>query len=160
MGLGCAGERPSHGGDLSNAAGPPAATVHPSWHALFREECGKPYFRDLMAFVAKQRSSCTVFPPEAATFAAFQHTPLDSVRVVVLGQDPYHGHGQAHGLSFSVPAGVKPLPPSLRNIVKEAATALPAGSASACGDLPRRTVAECRTLPCPPRTQTRLGVGT
>lgn len=69
-----------------------------------------------------------MYPPPEEVFTAFELTPLSTIRVVVLGQDPYHGPGQAHGLSFSVPAGVTKLPPSLRNIVKESASALPEGA--------------------------------
>ena len=66
------------------------------------------------------------------TLTAYKMTPLASIKVVILGQDPYHGPGQAHGLSFSVPWGVKPLPPSLRNMIKESSSSLPKGTSSAC----------------------------
>ena len=113
-----------------NLTGPTLASVDASWLPLVNAEGKKPYFKKLMEFVAGQRAAHAVYPAEDCVFAALASTPLDAVRVVVLGQDPYHGPGQAHGLSFSVPEGVKPLPPSLRNIVKEAATALPAGKTS------------------------------
>lgn len=74
--------------------------------------------RALRAFLVEEKSRYQVFPPGAEIFAAFEHTPFDRVRVVVLGQDPYHGPGQAHGLSFSVRRGVPP-PPSLENIYRE-----------------------------------------
>lgn len=82
-------------------------------------EIRKPYFGALLRKVAAARAAGTVFPPEEDVFNAF-HVPLERVRVVILGQDPYHGPGQAHGLSFSVRRGVRP-PPSLRNMLQEAA---------------------------------------
>jgi uracil-DNA glycosylase len=78
----------------------------------------EPYWAELQAFLAAERSAHEVFPPAEQVFAAFQRTPPTQVKVVILGQDPYHGPGQAHGLCFSVPEGVA-LPPSLRNIFKE-----------------------------------------
>ncbi len=92
-----------------------------SWHEVLGPEKAKPYFVELMARVDKARAEKTVYPPEQDVFNAFAMTPLDAVKVVILGQDPYHGAGQAHGLSFSVQDGVK-IPPSLRNIYKELAT--------------------------------------
>lgn len=89
------------------------------WQSILGPEMSEDYFKELEAFLAEEvLAGKTVFPPEAARFAAFEAAPLSDVRVVILGQDPYHGAGQAHGLSFSVPAGLK-LPPSLRNIYKE-----------------------------------------
>lgn len=78
------------------------------------------YHQELLAKVAEMRAEKTIYPPQDEVFNALKLTPFDQVRVVILGQDPYHGHGQAHGLSFSVLAGVKK-PPSLRNIFKEIA---------------------------------------
>ena len=89
-----------------------------SWKELLKEEFEKPYFADLTAFVKNEYAEKEVFPPAEFVFNAFNHCSLKSVKVVILGQDPYHGDGQAHGLSFSVPEGVA-LPPSLRNIFKE-----------------------------------------
>jgi uracil-DNA glycosylase len=80
-------------------------------------------FEDLAAFVAKERNEHAVFPPEEQVFHALARTPFEKVRVVILGQDPYHGEGQAHGLAFSVPRGV-PKPPSLVNMHKELASDL------------------------------------
>jgi len=88
------------------------------WRGALAEEIEKPYFRDLMAFVEAERQHHTVFPPPEDVFAALAATPYDKVSVLILGQDPYHGTGQAHGLSFSVRPGVKP-PPSLANIYRE-----------------------------------------
>jgi uracil-DNA glycosylase len=88
------------------------------WQSVLRDEFEKPYFRSLAEFVAGERSEHLVFPPEADVFNALRLTPLNRVKVLILGQDPYHDDGQAHGLSFSVRRGV-PLPPSLRNIFKE-----------------------------------------
>jgi uracil-DNA glycosylase len=88
------------------------------WAAALAAEAAQPYFSALLQFVAAQRSQAEIYPDEEHVFYALQLTPLDDVRVVILGQDPYHGAGQAHGLAFSVPPGVPP-PPSLRNIFKE-----------------------------------------
>lgn len=94
------------------------ADIHPSWHNILDEESGKPYFTTLMTFIENAYSSSVVFPPRQKIFEAFNRTPFDDVKVVILGQDPYHEPGQAQGLSFYVPENVKP-PPSLRNIAKE-----------------------------------------
>ena len=95
--------------------------IHPSWQSFFTTETAKPYFSRLTTFLAAERAAGkTIFPPQDLIFNAFRHTALDDVKVVILGQDPYHGAGQAMGLSFSVPPGVK-IPPSLRNIYKELA---------------------------------------
>jgi uracil-DNA glycosylase len=92
--------------------------LEPSWKAVLGEELVKPYMRKLALFLAKERGSYPVYPPEKLMFNAFWKTPFPKVEVVIVGQDPYHGEGQAHGLSFSVPKGVPP-PPSLINIFKE-----------------------------------------
>jgi uracil-DNA glycosylase len=89
-----------------------------TWESIIHEERGKPYFASLMSFVSDERQKYDVYPPENMVFNAFALTPLERVRVVIIGQDPYHGEGEAHGLSFSVPEGVA-IPPSLRNIFKE-----------------------------------------
>jgi uracil-DNA glycosylase len=88
------------------------------WQGVLSGEFDKPYFKKLEQFVAAERREHTVFPPEGDLFAAFRLTPYERVKVVLLGQDPYHDDGQAHGLAFSVRPGVKP-PPSLVNIFKE-----------------------------------------
>lgn len=93
-------------------------TLPSSWHAVLADEMAKPYFKDLMDFVNYERENSTVFPPEEDMFKAFELTPFDQVKVVLLGQDPYHDEGQAHGLCFSVLPGIKP-PASLANIFKE-----------------------------------------
>ncbi|WKZ30976.1 MAG: uracil-DNA glycosylase [Candidatus Dojkabacteria bacterium] len=95
-----------------------AVKIHPSWEKVLKEEFTKEYFITLTNFVKSEYKTETVYPAGANIFNAFEYTPFDQVKVVVLGQDPYHGEGQAHGLSFSVPDGVKP-PPSLVNIYKE-----------------------------------------
>jgi len=93
--------------------------IEPSWNKVLEEELRKPYLKELSLFLQKERASGTpIYPPKDLVFNAFKHTPYDKVKVVIMGQDPYHGPGQAHGLSFSVPDGVKP-PPSLKNIFKE-----------------------------------------
>jgi uracil-DNA glycosylase len=88
------------------------------WNPLLRDEFAKPYWQQLQAFVADERQRAAVFPPAADVFNALHLTPFARTRVVILGQDPYHGPGQAHGLCFSVRRGVKP-PPSLVNIFAE-----------------------------------------
>jgi uracil-DNA glycosylase len=88
------------------------------WCAVLADELAKPYFRKLAEFVGREREEHAVFPPEEDVFNAFRHTPFDKVKVLLLGQDPYHDDGQAHGLCFSVRSGTKP-PPSLVNIFKE-----------------------------------------
>ncbi|MCS5490296.1 uracil-DNA glycosylase [Algoriphagus limi] len=92
--------------------------IEESWRVVLSEVFQKPYFKDLVTFVKSEYASQTVYPPGKLIFNAFDQCPLDQVKVVILGQDPYHGPGQAHGLSFSVRPGV-PFPPSLLNIFKE-----------------------------------------
>ncbi|MCK6586862.1 MAG: uracil-DNA glycosylase [Polyangiaceae bacterium] len=89
-----------------------------SWRSVLADECEKAYFRKLEEFLAAERKAGAIFPPEEDMFSALEHTPYEDVRVLLLGQDPYHDDGQAHGLCFSVRPGVKP-PPSLVNIYKE-----------------------------------------
>src|SRR5690554_2155548 len=111
-----------------------SATLHPSWQAVIGDEFNKPYMQSLRSFLAEQKSAGkTIYPPMPLIFNAFNSTPFEKVRVVIIGQDPYHGDGQAHGLSFSVPEGIK-LPPSLRNIFKEIEADLGV-SMSTSGDL-------------------------
>ncbi len=93
------------------------------WAPLLRAETGRDYFGKLRRYVAAERRLHEVFPPAEETFAALRLTPPGTIRAVILGQDPYHGPGQAHGLSFSVRPGV-PVPPSLRNIYREMQTDL------------------------------------
>lgn len=89
-----------------------------SWQPILAQETDKAYYAQLQAFVASERAAHTVFPPEADVFNALALTPFEDVRVLLLGQDPYHYDGQAHGLCFSVRPGIAP-PPSLVNIYKE-----------------------------------------
>ncbi|MEZ8789006.1 uracil-DNA glycosylase [Vibrio splendidus] len=92
-----------------------------SWESIINDERDKEYFQSVLAFVEQQRNSGKIiYPPQEQVFSAFDMTPFESVRVVILGQDPYHGAKQAHGLAFSVLPGVK-IPPSLRNMYKELA---------------------------------------
>jgi uracil-DNA glycosylase len=100
------------------AQGSPMYTLPPSWRGVLADEIEKPYFQELARFVAKERETSQVFPPDDEVFSALELTPYDDVRVLVLGQDPYHDDDQAHGLCFSVRPGIKP-PPSLVNIYKE-----------------------------------------
>ena len=88
------------------------------WNPLLRDQFDEPYWKQLQQFVASERASTSVYPSHENVFAALHLTPYADARVVILGQDPYHGPGQAHGLSFSVPMGVD-VPPSLRNIHQE-----------------------------------------
>ncbi|MDD4848314.1 MAG: uracil-DNA glycosylase [Bacteroidales bacterium] len=92
--------------------------IHESWKKLLQEEFDKDYFQTLVNFVKSEYATKTIFPPAKLIFNAFDLCPPENVKVVILGQDPYHGVGQAHGLCFSVPDGVKQ-PPSLVNIFKE-----------------------------------------
>ncbi len=92
--------------------------IHPSWKTLLEEEFKKPYFNKLVHFVKQQYTHHTCYPPGTEIFSAFNNTPFDTVKVVIIGQDPYHGAGQANGLCFSVRDGVSH-PPSLINILKE-----------------------------------------
>lgn len=88
------------------------------WKQILEKELSSSYMEGLFSFLTKERSEYTIYPSEDLVFSAFSETPFDKVKVVIIGQDPYHGEGQAHGLSFSVLPGV-PLPPSLKNIFKE-----------------------------------------
>lgn len=92
--------------------------LEPSWKNKLQSEFSKPYFENLVAFVKEEYTTFGCYPKESDIFAAFTHCSFNQVRVVILGQDPYHGIGQANGLCFSVKTGL-PLPPSLRNIFKE-----------------------------------------
>lgn len=92
--------------------------IEPSWKAVLAHEFEKPYFQDLISFVKQEYASGRCYPPGPQIFAAFDHCPFDKLEVVIIGQDPYHGPNQAHGLCFSVNDGVD-FPPSLRNIFEE-----------------------------------------
>ncbi len=93
--------------------------IEQSWKEALEDEFEKPYFEDLVRFLHQEKAQGnTVYPPGKQIFRAFELTPVSSVKVVILGQDPYHGYGQAMGLSFSVPDGV-PAPPSLKRIFRE-----------------------------------------
>lgn len=106
-----------------------------NWQAFIREQAALAYFQRLTAFVdAERQSGKVIYPPEAEVFNAFELTPLDKVRVVLVGQDPYHGPDQAHGLCFSVKPGIKP-PPSLANMYKELATDITGFTIPKHGDL-------------------------
>lgn len=94
------------------------SSIEQSWSKVLAGEFKKDYFLNLKIFLEKEQKNELIYPPRGLIFSAFSTTPFDKVKVVILGQDPYHGEGQAHGLSFSVPNGVKH-PPSLRNILKE-----------------------------------------
>lgn len=89
-----------------------------NWHEKLKDEIAKPYVGELKEFLGFERQNGTIYPLEEDVFGAFGYTPFEDVKVVIMGQDPYHGPNQAHGLSFSVRPGVE-VPPSLRNIYKE-----------------------------------------
>ncbi|QNN45415.1 uracil-DNA glycosylase [Thermomonas brevis] len=104
-----------------SASGPPDVRLEPSWKARVGDWFAREDMRQLSAFLRQRKAAgATIYPPGPQIFAAFDATPFDAVKVVILGQDPYHGPGQAHGLCFSVLPGV-PVPPSLDNIYKELA---------------------------------------
>ncbi|MDR1458836.1 MAG: uracil-DNA glycosylase, partial [Bacteroidales bacterium] len=92
--------------------------IHPTWKEELNEEFDRPYFRELKTFLIDEKKKYRVFPPGKLIFNAFELTPFPEVKVVLLGQDPYHNMGQAHGLCFSVPDGIA-LPKSLINIFQE-----------------------------------------
>lgn len=109
--------------------------IEPSWKSVLNQLFDQKYFKDLVSFVDNEYATEKVYPPVHEIFNAFNHSPIDSIKVVILGQDPYHGPGQAHGLSFSVKPGVL-FPPSLSNIFKEIETDL-GKSMPLTGDLTR-----------------------
>lgn len=92
--------------------------LEPGWSGVLASELTKPYILELKRFLQEEEKAYRIFPPANQIFAAFDATPWDRVKVVILGQDPYHQEGQAHGLAFSIASG-KAVPPSLRNIYKE-----------------------------------------
>lgn len=92
--------------------------MEPEWLEVMKDEFEKPYFQQLKSFLVEEKKQYQVYPPGNRIFAAFDYTPFSKVKVVILGQDPYHGYGQAHGLCFSVPENIM-IPPSLVNIYKE-----------------------------------------
>lgn len=112
-----------------------SAALEESWLKVLQGEFEKPYMKSLKAFLLEEKQKGhTVYPKGADIFNALNHTPFDKVKVVILGQDPYHGTGQAHGLSFSVQKGVA-IPPSLKNIYKELADDIPGFSVPTHGNL-------------------------
>ncbi len=111
-------------------------SIEPSWKEKLKDEFEKPYFAELAAFVKDEYKSATVYPSPKFLFRAFELTPFDTVKVVILGQDPYHGKGQANGLCFAVNDGEK-LPPSLQNIFKEIESDLGKPIENRSGDLSR-----------------------
>ena len=95
--------------------------IEANWKSILKDEFEKPYFSDLIQFVKSEYKSYQCYPKGSDIFKAFDYCPFDDTKVVILGQDPYHGPGQAHGLCFSVPKGI-PIPPSLINIYRELKT--------------------------------------
>jgi uracil-DNA glycosylase len=111
--------------------------IENSWKEVLKNEFTKSYFQGIVTFLKTERmAGKTIFPPGSMIFNAFNHTPFDKVKVVLLGQDPYHGAGQAHGLCFSVQDGVSP-PPSLINIYKEIQNDIGVGMNAKSGNLTR-----------------------
>ena len=108
--------------------------IDSSWYEVLKPQFEAPYFAELKNFLVAERQQYTCYPPGSKIFAAFDATPFDRVKVVILGQDPYHEPGQAMGLCFSVPQGV-PVPPSLVNIIKEINDDLGTQIPATCGDL-------------------------
>ena len=92
--------------------------IEESWYSLLENEFNKDYFNKIRTFIRAEYQNKIIFPPSKLVFNAFNLTPVDKIKVVIIGQDPYHGEGQAHGLAFSVPKDIK-IPPSLLNIYKE-----------------------------------------
>ena len=92
--------------------------IEPTWKEQLEDEFSKPYFKELSQFVKEEYISNTCYPPGNLIFSAFNHTPFKNVKVVIIGQDPYHGEDQANGLCFSVNEGISH-PPSLKNLFKE-----------------------------------------
>lgn len=112
-----------------------AIQLEPSWLYVLENEFSKDYMTDLKQFLLQEKQmGHQVFPKSEDIFNAFNQTPFDQVKVVIIGQDPYHGPNQAHGLSFSVKPGIKP-PPSLQNIFKELETDIPGFNIPTSGDL-------------------------
>lgn len=108
--------------------------IDQEWDAILHEEFEKPYIQALFNFLSNERNKHQVFPPESKLFDAFKRTPFDKVKVVIIGQDPYHQLGQANGLAFSV-GGDTRIPPSLRNIYKELSTDIDGFRIPTHGDL-------------------------
>ena len=108
--------------------------IDPSWFEVLRPQFEAPYFAQLKDFLVAERQQYTCYPKGSDIFAAFDRTPFDKVKVVILGQDPYHEPGQAMGLCFSVPQGIA-VPPSLVNIIKEINSDLGTDIPLSCGDL-------------------------
>lgn len=111
-----------------------AVKIDPSWYAVLQPQFESPYFAQLKEFLVAERQQHTCYPPGSLIFNAFDSTPFDRVKVVILGQDPYHEPGQAMGLCFSVPQGIQ-VPPSLVNIITEINSDLGAAIPKNCGDL-------------------------
>ncbi|WP_303310615.1 uracil-DNA glycosylase [Hymenobacter sp. BT730] len=110
--------------------------IEESWRKVLASEFEKPYFQHLTAFLRGEYATATVYPPGPQIFHAFEACPFDQVEVVILGQDPYHGKGQAHGLAFSVAEGVR-TPPSLQNVFKELQEDIPGTPPAPNGNLDR-----------------------
>ncbi len=109
--------------------------IEASWKEELKQEFTKAYFQQIVAFLKTEKmQGKTIYPPGSLIFNAFTQTPFDQVKVVIIGQDPYHGPGQAHGLSFSVPDGIQP-PPSLVNIYKEIESDMGVGMPAQQGNL-------------------------
>ncbi|MBI4118523.1 MAG: uracil-DNA glycosylase [Parcubacteria group bacterium] len=117
-----------------NKPGDSNVRIEASWKRVLKDEFEKPYFKELTEFVRGEYQEATIYPPAKHIFRALDLTPFDKVKVVILGQDPYHGKGQANGLCFAVGKGVTP-PPSLKNIFKEIESDLGRPAKDQSGDL-------------------------
>jgi uracil-DNA glycosylase len=116
-----------------------AGELEASWRKVLGAEFEKPYMLELKKFLKQEKDAGhVIYPKNADIFNAFNKTPFDTVKVIILGQDPYHGPNQAHGLSFSVQRGI-PAPPSLKNIYKELSTDIPGFTIPQTGDLTKWT---------------------
>ena len=111
-----------------------AVKIDPTWYEVLQPQFEAPYFAQLKEFLVAERQQYTCYPPGSKIFNAFDSTPFDKVKVVILGQDPYHEPGQAMGLCFSVPQGIQ-VPPSLVNIIQEINDDLGTAIPTTCGDL-------------------------
>jgi len=110
------------------------APIHPSWNTILHSYFEKEEFKQLLDFVESEYKDKTIYPVQENIFRAFSSTPFEKIKVVIIGQDPYHNPGQAMGLSFSVPEGVT-IPPSLKNIYKEISSDLDIDTSGRSGDL-------------------------
>ena len=123
---------------LENVADKSGVRLDESWLEHLQDEFNEDYMKTLRQFLVEEKQKFTVYPKGSDIFNAFNFTTLDKVKLVIIGQDPYHGPGQAHGLCFSVPNDIA-IPPSLRNIYKELARSIPSFEIPSHGNLEKWT---------------------